>query len=921
MRPIKLTMTAFGPYAGTEVLELDKLGTKGLYLITGDTGAGKTTIFDAIVFALYGEASGENRESGMFRSKYAKDETPTEVELIFEYSGKIYRIKRNPEYDRPKSRGEGFTTQKADAELTLPDGKVIAKRKDVDSEIKNIVGIDREQFLQIAMIAQGDFLKLLLASTEDRIKIFRQIFKTTKFKTLQEKLKNDSSDLSHQCDQVRTSVSQYICGIQYDEESLFAFQAEKAKNGELLTEDVIELITKLIEEDTIKAAAIDEEIKKLDGELADINGVLGKIEEAEKAKKTLEQNKAQLESKEKELESAKTSYNEATALEAEKEKLSSDITLFTSELPLYDEAEEARRELGDTQARLQKTISKKSDLEANLKIHEDKLLKLREERLTLENAGENKALLTNSLQQAQDMLTRLSKLKALLSEHLRLSAEYDKKVIRYTEAESLSAQAVERHRVMNKAFLDEQAGILALSLSEGLPCPVCGATTHPTPAQMSDGAPTEAQLKKAKEDADRAQEATAKASADCAAAKASMESAKENLTSQVEVVFGTTETDNLSDRIADLQAETELKIKHITDEIKEEERKINRKSQLDTEIPRCEAEVQNLKTQISQAESAIAADSEKIKGLTEQVQKLTEKLRFESKDALHSKINLMKLRRDAITKAIEVATENLSKVREEHSALVARTSQLSEQAESTWDYNADEITEHKLQITSHKAILTKQRQTVASRISANEIALENINKKSAELMDIEKKYRYIKALSDTANGKIQSKEKVMLETYIQMTYFDRIIERANLRLMVMTGGQYELTRRKEASNNRSQSGLELDVIDHYNSTQRSVKTLSGGESFKASLSLALGLSDEIQSSAGGVQLDTMFVDEGFGSLDEESLSQAMKALMGLTKGNRLVGIISHVAELKQRIDKQIIVTKEKSGGSKTTLQL
>ncbi len=920
MRPIKLTMTAFGPYAGTEVLELDNLGTKGLYLITGDTGAGKTTIFDAIVFALYGEASGQNREAGMFRSKYAKDETPTEVELIFEYSGKTYKIKRNPEYDRPKSRGEGFTTQKADAELTLPDGKVIAKRKDVDNEIKSIVGIDREQFLQIAMIAQGDFLKLLLASTEDRIKIFRQIFKTTKFKTLQEKLKNDSAELSHKCDQVRTSVSQYICGIQYDEESLFAFQAEKAKNGELLTEDVIELIVKLIKEDTKIAADIDEEIKKLDSELADINSVLGKIEEAEKVKRALEQNKAQLKSKEKELEAAKTTYDEATALEAEKDKLSSDITLFTSELPLYDEAEEARRELAETVARLQKIITKKSDLEANLRIHEDNLLKLREERLSLENAGENKALLTNSLQQAQDILTKLSKLKALLAEHLKLSAEYDKKVITYTEAESLSAQAVERHRVMNKAFLDEQAGILALSLSDGVPCPVCGATTHPTPALMSEGAPTEAQLKKAKEDADKAQEATAKASADCAAAKASMESAKENLASQAEVVFGTVETDNLSDRIADLQAETELQIKQITDEIKEEERKINRKALLDTEIPRCEAEVQNLKAQIYQTETAIAADSEKIKGLTEQVQKLTEKLRFESKDALNSKINLMKLRRDAIAKAIEVATENLSKVKEEHSALVARTSQLSEQAESAYEYNADETTEHKLQITSQKAILTKQRQEVASRISANQIALENINKKSAELMDIEKKYRYIKALSDTANGKIQAKEKIMLETYIQMTYFDRIIERANLRLMVMTGGQYELTRQKEAANNRSQSGLELDVIDHYNSTQRSVKTLSGGESFKASLSLALGLSDEIQSSAGGVQLDTMFVDEGFGSLDEESLSQAIKALMGLTEGNRLVGIISHVAELKQRIDKQIIVTKEKSGGSKATLQ-
>ena len=181
MRPIRLTMSAFGPYAGRQVIEFDRLGQQGLYLITGDTGAGKTTIFDAITFALYGEASGDTREPSMFRSKYAAPETPTEVELVFTYGGKTYTVKRNPEYDRPKSRGTGFTTQKAEAELTYPDGRVVTKQRDVDNAIREIMGIDRDQFLQIAMIAQGDFLKLLLASTEDRQKIFRQIFKTKRY--------------------------------------------------------------------------------------------------------------------------------------------------------------------------------------------------------------------------------------------------------------------------------------------------------------------------------------------------------------------------------------------------------------------------------------------------------------------------------------------------------------------------------------------------------------------------------------------------------------------------------------------------------------------------------------------------------------------------------------------------------------------
>ena len=227
--------------------------------------------------------------------------------------------------------------------------------------------------------------------------------------------------------------------------------------------------------------------------------------------------------------------------------------------------------------------------------------------------------------------------------------------------------------------------------------------------------------------------------------------------------------------------------------------------------------------------------------------------------------------------------------------------------------------EEKNGLTQKKAALFSEKQAVATRLSTNAQAEKNILAKSEELTNTEKRWAWVKTLAMTANGNLAGKEKIMLETYVQTTYFDRIIERANTRLMVMTGAQYELKRRKEADNNRSQSGLELDVIDYYNGTERSVKTLSGGESFKASLALALGLSDEIQSSAGGIRLDTMFVDEGFGALDDESLSQAMKALTGLTEGNKLVGIISHVSELKERIDKQILVTKEKTAGSKATI--
>ena len=920
MRPIKLTMSAFGPYAGKTVLDLDKLGESGLYLITGDTGAGKTTIFDAIVYALYGDASGQNRETSMFRSKYADADTPTEVELIFEYSGKTYKVKRNPEYDRPKSRGEGFTTQKADAELIMPDGNVIAKLKDVNSTIVEIIGINREQFLQIAMIAQGDFLKLLLASTDDRSKIFRQIFKTSKFRDLQDALKNEDSTLKRKCEESERSVKLYISGIVCDEDDVLIIDTDKAKKGELPTADVIELIEKLIENDSKKAEATAEKLTELDKNLEDINTKLGKIEELERVRKSLEFNKSMLPAKEAEVEKAKAEFDTLSEKEAEKENLSKDITLFTQELSLYDESDVLKEALTSTKTSLEKNTTKKTDSAANLRILSDNLTKLKEERLSLENAGENKAKLLSELEKANARKDSLNTLEKQIKKFESAKASYDIQLSIYKKAEAKSAEATENYLILNKAFLDEQAGILAKDLTEGTPCPVCGSTTHPQKAVTSDSAPTEAQLKSAKKAADDAQTATTQSSADCAAAKANMEASEDTLISQIMSVMGDMSIDDAKLKLHDEIAKNEEETAKLKKDIQVEEFKLNRKSQLDDMIPKSEADLEKIKSDMNNLDTLIAADSEKISSLTEQIESTAKKLRFENKTEAQSKINILKIKLEAITSAIIEATDKYNNAKEGLAALKATIAQLESQVSDSASFDIEKERNKKDAITNERNTANALSKVLATRISANTNALTNIRNQSDELIATETRYRWIKALSDTANGKITAKEKIMLETYIQTAYFDRIIDRANLRLLVMTGGQYELLRKKVSENNRSQSGLDLDVKDHYNGTIRSVKTLSGGESFKASLALALGLSDEIQSSAGGVKLDTMFVDEGFGSLDEESLTQAMKALMGLTEGDRLVGIISHVAELKQKIDKQLIVTKEKSGGSKVTIQ-
>ena len=352
MRPIKLTMSAFGPYAKKAELELDKLGKSGLYLITGDTGAGKTTIFDAITFALYGSASGDNREPSMFRSKYADTEIATEVELIFEYDGKTYKIKRNPEYDRPKSRGEGFTTQKAEAELIYPDGRVVTKTRDVDSAVRDIMGIDRDQFMQIAMLAQGEFLKLLNASTEERQKIFRQIFKTRLYQTLQERLKSESAALNDQREAANKSLEQFIGGIAVDEDDVLSIDVSKAKDGDLPVSETVELLETLIYHDSERETALSKEAAQIDKELEIINTNLGKLEAREKAGEAIEKAKSEKAIEEENNKRLKEALGAQKEKSPEIDKTVAECAAIEAELSQYDKLDEVSAKLSEDQTKL-----------------------------------------------------------------------------------------------------------------------------------------------------------------------------------------------------------------------------------------------------------------------------------------------------------------------------------------------------------------------------------------------------------------------------------------------------------------------------------------------------------------------------------------------------------------------------------------
>ncbi len=918
MRPIKLTLSAFGPYAGTSVLNLDELGTSGLYLITGITGSGKTTIFDAITYALYGEPSGDTREVSMFRSKYADAETPTEVELVFSYAGKIYKVKRNPEYERPKARGEGLTKQKAEAVLEYPDGRIVTKERDVTRAIEGIMGINRKQFMQISMIAQGDFLKLLHASTDDRIKIFRQIFKTDLYDSLQNKLKQETGELGKQCESERDSIRQYVGGIACDEDNALIIDVRKAKAELLPTDEVASLIDRLIEEDGTKYDELQESIKKYEGDLELVNANLGKIEEHEKVKLLLEQTELALDQEQKRRDVLQAAFDKEVKRIPLRESLATDRAKLEAEYPRY----ESFAKLGQEIAEAEDAISKKEDSLADDKAQYEKdaaaFETLKKEYEGLEGAGAGKEKLANSLDKAVARQGKLQSCADAYDESCELDEELEGLQQDYIKAAGESEEAARNYEAKNRAFLDEQAGIIAETLQEGIACPVCGSTEHPCIAKKSEAAPTEAQLKAARQAAELARKKAESASSLCNTTKVKLDAKAKELEKLAKELWPDS-TPELEDRLADEQESLADSIAALKESIAIEEKRVTRREELAKTLPEIERKLNTRKTELSNRDADLKSEQSALGEKKKQYDAEKGNLFFSNKAEAEEKVKSLEKQIDEMKKAHDNAQTALQQSKEAISGHESSIKSLKDQLKSDCELDKDAELNKKADIETKKSEDDAKSKAIHTRIETNKQALGNIRAKSTSLSELEKRYAWMKSLSNTANGNISGKEKIMLETYIQMTYFDRIIERANSRLMTMSGGQYELKRRREAENNRSQSGLDLDVIDHYNGTERSVKTLSGGEAFKASLSLALGLSDEIQASAGGVKLDTMFVDEGFGSLDDDSLDQAMRALSGLADGNRLVGIISHVGELKNRIDKQIIVTKDKSGGSKATI--
>ena len=588
-----------------------------------------------------------------------------------------------------------------------------------------------------------------------------------------------------------------------------------------------------------------------------------------------------------------------------REELEVKIAQIQTQISIYQELEEKKKRiierkkfLKEEKERLQTQDIEREELQKRLKDDES-------EKIQLENEPERKTELLFRKEKLDSEKEELKQVVENTKKYHLLCGKLSEIQEQYVDKAQIAKERKTEYDLAYQTFLDGQAGVLAKHLKEGEACPVCGSKEHPKKACGTEYIPSQKELEEVKRKWEQAKNQMEASSQEAAELLGKVNAQKERAADQKQI-------EEQEKRLTD----EEYKLQ---EQMKSNKKKVERYQLLQNQIQKIQEQITTKREEREKISGQIAALKAEIDMENKQFEEQQQNLRYEDwKQAEIELQNLQTVKRNSRAE-YEAAQKNLQKWNGDMRKLEGKLEQCNKQLENLGEFFVEREQEKKTTLVEQRADYERMLKELQLRLATNQKALLNIEQKSKDIIVLEQKWALVKALSNTANGNISGKEKIMLETYVQMAYFERILQRANVRFMVMSEGQYELARSVVAGNNRSQSGLELDVIDHYNGTRRSVKTLSGGESFKASLSLALGLSDEVQSRAGGIRLDTMFVDEGFGSLDEESLEQAIKALAGLTEGNKLVGIISHVGELKERIDRQIIVTKEKAGGSRAEI--
>lgn len=923
MKPLKLTMSAFGSYAGKNVIDFTGQ-QQGIFLITGDTGAGKTTIFDAITYALYNQTSGGERNGNMMRSQYAQPETETYVELEFLYRGQTYRVRRNPDYKITKTLKNGkIREQKVphSVELTLPDGTVFTEKKNAtDAKIIEILGLTADQFSQIVMIAQGDFLKLLYKKSDERKMIFSKLFRTDIYWKIQENLRRKSMEMDERI-----------------QENDRAFEQEKSRiiplpeSEELPLDELVERLRErlkdALKEQNLRRANVEELNKKIT-KYEEINKLFVSLEKIRQTGKELEARQAESKERRQQIENARKADK---VLVAEQQNLRQQQEVEQSAQAIAKMTET----LANDQEMFESLKTQLQEVEAKQK---REAADIQKKMLALEQSFPSYEALQNARseeQQAKKVWEDLGKTSeesfhkkkagiAALKEQQKRQEQVVEQTKKNWEQTSLSASESAKHyEHIYEAFLKEQAGILAENLSAGCPCPVCGSTIHPDPAKLSDHAVTELEVEQAKKT-----RAAAEEKRDLAYAAFEAEKTKKQKLAQAvekeEADFVLAQTIAKQQRkeaeqnYVSLQktaeqireklvypslAEAKKQYAAMQKALEAAEQEIAKKRQKVSEL----AEAMNTLKGQKLAEEENQKTAKKLAVKTEkEYAKLLEKSGFVSEETYHLAILPERSRSKLEREEKEYESQCLRQQSEQKL--------LEKQVSGKTYTDTSELNE---QLKAEKQALKETEKTYMELHTAYEndrSVLQNCAVYLEKGKKLESEDQVIKSLSKTANGRLSGSAKIDFETYIQRQYFKQIIHEANKRLLTMSNHQFILKLKEEANTGRkTNEGLDLSVYSLVTDSERDVKTLSGGESFLAALAMALGLSDIVERSAGAIHPDMMFIDEGFGSLDAQSRQQAIEVLAELAGDSRMVGIISHVTELKEQIDRKLVVSRTDKG--------
>ena len=928
MKPIKLIISAIGPYAD-EPLEIDfsQFSGKGLFLISGDTGAGKTTIFDAICFALYGETSGHYRDTKNLRSQYAAPGTKSYVDFYFTHQGEEYRIYRQPGYLRAKQRGEGLIEEKEKAVLYCGAETPQEGKTQVDRRIKELLSISFEQFKQIAMIAQGEFWELLNASTQERTEILRTIFMTERYQRLEQKLRERRNAGLNEKKRLENSVVQYFNEAAAGPKSQLAEDLQKlqeqtaASGGAWDLAAMLDLLAALLAEDEAENTLVQ----------ADLQAANQLLDERKKALIEAQTNNRLLTRLAEHQKRQQQLAAQGPTMEGQAQLLQRQKAARREVQPVFQRWQEAQAQAAKTAAAIERQSQALAQAEA--------ALQRAAAVLTPEQLQQAPVQLAKSQQQQKEWERVAGELNRLL--HQVITA-YNEDVEEWRKKQQNFEAARDRYNQLDGEYKQQEqilencrAGILAQTLAEGQPCPVCGSTNHPRPAQLPAEAVTEADLKESKAALERARQAKDDLLKEVEKAKGVLQKQGEQLKQQVLKALaeaGQPQTEETAKGEV-LTAQLQQAAQDIDGKIKDEKRKQRELGQkclayIEATLPQNAARPGSVKQAIELAQQA-AAEVQRLQSTAAgSLETLRQSLREQQTgvEACQAEFAAVLQEKgfadEAQFKSLLATEEEISQTEETlnqyHQAVQTNKEQL---AQATEDAKGRVLVDEAAlqQQVQAQAQLAADLQTesnlLQTRLTQNGRLQQNIAAQKEPLAAACQESQLCSQLYNLISGNISEKNKITLEQYIQAAGFDNIIAAANRRLLPMSDGQFELFRVQEAGNKRSKASLDLEVQDNFTGQRRPVGNLSGGESFKASLSLALGLSDTVSGDLGGVQMDVLFVDEGFGTLDRKSIENALDILLSLSGANKLVGIISHREELVENIPQQIRVRKSKNGSS------